>query len=125
MPTGKEDWRAVRHRRSRPPGLAEGDQDRTDVFQAALAQSEELWDAAAAAGPASRPLPLFYCLSQAGRAVCAAWTGGAGWRPESHGLRRRVSDAPTPLERVFNYATSVTGHELGIYSMVAEATMSS
>jgi hypothetical protein len=69
MAVGKESWRAVRAKRSRPPGLA--DQERRDVFQAALAQSEELWDAAATSGPASRLLPLFYCLSQAGRAVCA------------------------------------------------------
>lgn len=28
------------------------------------------------AGSASHPLPLFYCVSQAGRAICAAWTKG-------------------------------------------------
>jgi hypothetical protein len=90
----------------------------------ALAQSEELWDAAAAVGAASRPLPLFYCLSQAGQAVCAAWTHGGGWRPRSHGLRHHVSEEGTPLERVFTYAASLTDHDLGIYRMVADATMS-
>lgn len=76
MATGKEDWRQVRSKRASPPGFAEADEARREVFQAAVAQSEELWDAAATSGPASRPLPLFYCLSQAGRAVCAAWTLG-------------------------------------------------
>ena len=56
--------------------LATGEVDpaRLHVFQAALTQAEELWEAASAVGAASRPLPLFYCLSQAGRAICAAWT---------------------------------------------------
>jgi hypothetical protein len=35
-----------------------------------------------------------------------------------------VSEAATPIGRVFSYATSVTDHELGIYKMVVEATMS-
>jgi hypothetical protein len=121
---GKGAWRSVRAQRSSPPGLAEVDDEPRAVFQAALAQSEELWDAAATSSAASRPLPLFYCLSQASRAVCAAWTLEAEWRPESHGLRRRVSNDPTPLERVFNYATSLSDRPLGNYQMTAEATMS-
>ena len=60
------------------PCIAERDEARRQVFQSALAQAEELWDAAAVVGAASRPLPLFYCVSQAGRAVCAA-----GHRPTS------------------------------------------
>ncbi|MFD9586660.1 YaaC family protein [Streptomyces sp. NPDC059980] len=38
-------------------------------FSAALAQSEQLFTAAASVGPASRLLVLFYGLSQAGRAI--------------------------------------------------------
>jgi YaaC-like Protein len=121
----KEDWRSVRRDRSAPPGAAEVEEDRRLVFQSALAQAEELWDAAAVAGPASRPLPLFYCLSQAGRAVCAAWTMTENWRPGAHGLRRHVSEDVDPVARTWDYGTSVTDHELGIYSMVAEATRSS
>lgn len=120
----KEDWRAVRRQRSNPPALAGEFDDRRQVFQGALAQAEELWDAAAVAGPASRPLPLFYCLSQAGRAVCAAWTLSETFRPTSHGLRRHESDDPAPEVRAFAYAASVTDRELGAYSMVAEATAS-
>jgi hypothetical protein len=93
------------------------------VFQAALAQAEELWEAAAVAGPASRPLPLFYCLSQAGRAVCAAWMGEE-WRPHGHGLTRHVSEDPDPAKRVFDYGVSVTNQRRGIYRMVVDATRS-
>jgi YaaC-like protein len=93
MATPKEAWRALRRLRADPPGRAADAADRRQVFQAALAQAEELWDAAAAAGAASRPLPLFYCLSQAGRALCAAWDETDNWQPRAHGLGRE--------ERVF------------------------
>ncbi|MEJ7786194.1 MAG: hypothetical protein WKF96_15415, partial [Solirubrobacteraceae bacterium] len=35
-------------------------------------QSEQLMRAAQSVGPAARPLPLFYALSQATRAICVA-----------------------------------------------------
>lgn len=117
-----DDWRGIRQQRSSPPGQAERDEERRRVFQSALAQAEELWDAAAATGPASRPLPLFYCLSQAARAVCAAWTTSEPWRPESHGLRRGLSDDPSPAGRVLNHATEVRSPETGVFSKVARAT---
>lgn len=41
--------------------------------------------AAASSTPASRPLPLFYALSQASRAVTAAWASER-WRLRMHGL---------------------------------------
>jgi YaaC-like protein len=115
----------VRRERSAPPGLAGADEDRKQVFQSALAQAEELWDAAAVAGAASRPLPLFYCVSQAGRAVCAAWTQADEWRPNNHGLKRRESDAGNPGARALDHAAAVNSHPLGIYAMVAAATASS
>ena len=120
----KDDWRRVRQQRSKPPGLADRDEERRRVFQAALTQAEELWDAAATAGPASRPLPLFYCLSQACRAVCAAWTAEEQWRPRSHGLKRRESNDPSPEMRVFDYAAQVNHPDQGAYGMVAAATES-
>jgi hypothetical protein len=115
----------VRQQRADPPAIAGVEEDRREVFQSALAQAEELWDAAAVAGAASRPLPLFYCVSQAGRAVCAAWTKADEWRPRSHGLRRLESNAAAPEKRALEYAAEVTAHPLGIYAMVAEATASS
>lgn len=88
------------------------------VFQAAMTQAEELWGAASAVGAASRPLPLFYCLSQAGRAICAAWLRDEDWRPTIHGISSRVvdqgSDVPT-------YGVKVAG-ESGMYSRVSAAT---
>jgi hypothetical protein len=102
-------WRLIRALRARPPMLArtvEGlsplnellSEEATDrvarhrVFQAAVTQAEELWDAATAVGRASRPLPLFYSLSQAvGRSV----PRGSGVQtpfgsPASFGNQRRM-----------------------------------
>jgi hypothetical protein len=118
----KDDWGAVRRRRARQPAIAEADGQRRDVFQASLAQSEELWDAAEAVGPASRPLPLFYCISQAGRAVCAAWIPQDDWSPRAHGLSRRESDDPDPARRVFDYGAVVSQRPGGAFSLLSRAT---
>jgi hypothetical protein len=64
-------WDWLRLTRSEPPGAAAGDEQAAAIFRAALQQFEELMRAAGAAGPAGRPLPLFYALSQAGRAIVA------------------------------------------------------
>jgi hypothetical protein len=58
---------------------------RKRTFRAALQQFEELLDAAGTVGPASRPLLLFYALSQAGRAITAA-RGSMPWELRRHGL---------------------------------------
>src|SRR5713226_9643505 len=91
MPVAADSWRRLRRLRVSPPVLAGPDVDeaRTRVFQAAMTQAEELWEAASAVGAASQPLPLFYCLSQAGRAICAAWSRD-NWRPTTHGISSRV-----------------------------------
>jgi hypothetical protein len=131
MADAKASWRSIRGQRSQPPPLAAQDERRRLVFQAALTQAEELWDAATVAGAASRPLPLFYCLSQAGRAVCAAWLSSDPWEPGAHGLRRpettdadqRSSEAE-PGIRAFTYGARVTGGEAPAFSMIAEATRS-
>jgi hypothetical protein len=81
-------WRALRKSRQSPPGAAsesyEGNIDpksrsltpegaaRVGTYRAALEQAEQLMKAAAATGPAAQPLPLFYALSQFGRAIAAA-----------------------------------------------------
>jgi hypothetical protein len=87
--------RALRASRASPPGLAADDEGRQLTYNAALQQFEELLDAARAVGPASRPLPLFYALSQAGRAVVAA----NGERPNinSHGLVEERTIQPDDL----------------------------
>ena len=99
---------------------SEVDPARLPVFQAALTQAEELWEAASAVGAASRPLPLFYCLSQAGRAICAAWVLRPEWQPESHGLSTR--SASLDALSVASLPVTVTKAKRGMFSMVAEAT---
>lgn len=80
-------WRQVRSRRADPKGLAQGDPERRRVFGAALQQAEELAAAARAASPASKPITLFYALSQAGRAIVANCEEGDWQFPAAHGLR--------------------------------------
>jgi hypothetical protein len=65
-------WQAIRALRAAPTGAAATNEDRRETFVASLRQAEELADAAIVAGYAARPVPLFYSLSQAGRAIAAA-----------------------------------------------------
>jgi hypothetical protein len=88
-------WQSIRLLRSHPPHLAQGDKDRTEVFTAALEQSEQLMRAAEGMGYASKPLPLFYSLSQAGRAIAAARLDDPAWRLRGHGLA--VGDSENPI----------------------------
>jgi hypothetical protein len=82
-----EDRFRVRALRATPPGRASHDPERRRVFASALGQFDELLDAAAAAGAASRPLPLYYAVSQATTAIAAALSEpGRIWLPGSHGL---------------------------------------
>jgi hypothetical protein len=86
----------LRWTRSDPPGAAAADEKRRATYCAALQQFEELLGAAQSAGTASKPLPLFYALSQAGRAIVAAY----GERGETHGhglSEDRTDPADTPL----------------------------
>lgn len=80
-------WRHLRALRHQPPGRATRG-ERRRVFGAALEQAEQLFTTAASAGYASRPVPLFYGLSQAGRAIAAVSTlaTGAEWRLRGHGI---------------------------------------
>jgi YaaC-like Protein len=64
-------WRWLCGQRATPPGAAKTNADRAATFNMALQQSEELFKAAASAGVASKPLLVFYGLTQAGRAIAA------------------------------------------------------
>jgi hypothetical protein len=75
----------LRATRAGPPGLASGDPDRRETYGAALQQFDDLIAAASAIGPVSRPLPLYYAVHQAGKAISAAWAEGE-WHTTSHGL---------------------------------------
>jgi hypothetical protein len=78
-------WQDIRALRAAPTGLAQSDKGRRAVFAAALGQAEELAVAAAAVSYAARPLPMFYALSQAGRAISAAHTQDR-YEISGHGL---------------------------------------
>jgi hypothetical protein len=77
-------WDWLRMTRSDPPGKAKGNPVAAATYRAALEQFEELTNAAASVGYPARPLPLFYALSQAGRAIVAA---RGGPEHQVHGLK--------------------------------------
>ena len=82
-----EDRLRIRALRAMPPMRAAHDDERRQVFSAALGQFDELLTAAASVGPASRPLPLYYALNQAGRAIVAALQpADRPWEPRGDGL---------------------------------------
>jgi hypothetical protein len=100
--------------------MASADGLRRETYGAAVQQFEELLRAAESVGPASRPLPLFYALSQAGRAIVAAH----GEEPEvfGHGLAEdKAGGAITdPLQYRVKRATARTD----LFGAVARATHS-
>lgn len=77
-------WQRIRLLRARAPGRVSD--ERMGVFASALEQSEQLMRAARDVGPAACPLPLFYALSQAGRAIAAAHLADNEWRLAGGGL---------------------------------------
>lgn len=85
--SGRNAWGVeLRPRRAQRPLWAQPE-GRARAFGAGLEQAEQLWRASEAVGPIASPLLLFYGLTQAGRAICAAGLPGSAWRPaESHGL---------------------------------------
>src|SRR5947209_1161798 len=83
----------IRATRAAPPGHAGADNQRRSVYGSALAQFDELIGAASDVGAGSRPLPLFYALSQAGRAIAAAYADRT-WRLRKHGLAAPELDRP-------------------------------
>lgn len=95
-------WRSIRLTRSTlPDGTADS---RRLLYASALEQAEQQFRAAASVGPESRPLNLFYGLSQAGRAIAAARTpGGQGTSPivSGHGLKVHELDAMRPGDDIF------------------------
>jgi hypothetical protein len=108
-------WDWLRHSRAEPYGQAAAGDEAMRVYRAALEQFEQLMRAAGTAGPAARPLPLFYALSQAGRAVIAA-RGGADHR--THGLT-----LDKPPARLLDTIIRPT-KERGQFQVVAEAVAS-
>lgn len=82
---------ALRSMRAQRPSLAsKGARART--FGAGLEQAEQLWAASDRVGPIASPLLLFYGLTQAGRAICAAGVRTPSWEgAQNHGLKFKLS----------------------------------
>lgn len=94
--TAPESWRAIRTIRAEPQEsidrVLRSDTARRREFQMALEQAQQQFAAAERIGYESRPLNLFYGLSQAGRAIAAgsrALGQGTGrqWQANGHGLK--------------------------------------
>jgi hypothetical protein len=115
-------WQNIRQLRSQPPPRVTN--DRLGVFASALEQAEHLMHAAANISYAARPLPLFYALSQAGRAIAAARLAGDAWRLAGHGLSMS-KDGTELLKRIVVPNVERTGKPLArpnSFAGVSEAT---
>ena len=109
-----EAWRHMRALRHDPPGLAGDGGPRGRTFNAALEQAEQLFVAAAGVGTAARPILLFYGLSQAGRALAAAWTETEDGRLSGHGIKALyLTSAETAAE------VAVQGDRRGSFPTIA------
>lgn len=114
----EESWRLLRRMRSMPPGATGLDDRRRRTFQAALEQAEQFLKAAASVGYDTKPVQVFYGLSQAGRAIAAASERLTGdeWRLTGHGLTPRNTRDQTDLRQV-----TVEAHRSGSPQAVAHA----
>jgi hypothetical protein len=135
-------WRTLRKSRQSPPGAASerfpdnidaatGDLTpegaaRVGTYRAALEQAEQLMKAAASTGPAAQPLPLFYALSQFGRAMAAAApsldTSTGEFRLKGHGVRATNLDG---VDRRGVASVKVHGEKSGAFPSVAKALSAS
>jgi YaaC-like protein len=113
-PVGRalRDLRALRYD---APGYAKRGARRT-TFQSALEQCEQFLAAAREAGYATRPVQLFYALSQAGRAIVAASPsiGNQAWSVSGHGLTTNTNAASAA-------DVAVTAAKGGLFPSVAAA----
>lgn len=98
-------WHAIRALRSDPPGRANTNEGRRRLFAAALRQAEELAESSATVSAATRPLPLFYSLSQAGRAIAAVHINGR-WELAGHGLKFHPSAGGSNVEEMLQCAVT-------------------
>ncbi|MGW6722861.1 YaaC family protein [Streptomyces sp. NPDC054995] len=118
MPSKREVWRELRGLRTGVTGPARAAVERRAVFVAALEQAQQFTEAAESAGPATRPVQIFYALSQFGRAIAAAsgLLGPDGWRLKGHGIGTRNLDASSSLASV-----EVVPNTKGSFPAVARA----
>ena len=106
-------WERLRETRWNPPPAAAADEARRRTYVFALEQAEQMFRAAAGTGVATRPLLVFYGLSQAGRAIAAAAAsaGAGGWELEGHGITcvSQTLRGPLPEVRVQAGKQGTTG----------------
>jgi hypothetical protein len=107
--------RSLRALRHSPPGYAKQG-GRRATFQSALEQCEQFLGAASDTGYATRPVQLFYALSQAGRAIVAASprVSNQAWKVSGHGLTANTAAAVAA-------DVSVTATRGGLFPAVASA----
>ena len=110
---GSADLAAIRALRADPPGLAK-DGRRRKTFGAALEQFQQLHGAARGEGIASAPIPLFYALTQAGRAILAAHAPQP-WEVRGHGLKISAQGTDVGL-------TAIKPDGDGLFQAVSDAT---
>lgn len=89
---------------------------RRTTFQFALEQCEQFLGAAGDTGYATRPVQLFYALSQAGRAIVAASprVGNQTWKVSGHGLTVNTN-------AMVAGGVTVTATKSGLFPAVASA----
>jgi hypothetical protein len=110
-----EPWSILRALRAAPPGSAGVIDARRVVFAAALEQAEQFLTAASAVGYATKPVQLFYALSQAGRAIAAA-RADEPWEIVGHGAKVKTSPG------ISGTSVRVDTSERGALGLVARAT---
>ena len=113
----KRMWQLMRTLRHEPPGRA-AKGHRRETFNAALEQAEQLFAAAEATGAASRPILVFYGITQLGRAIAAVSTqlDNQEYRLSGHG----ISDGALEGAAKHGLATlSVRSRENGAFPTVA------
>jgi hypothetical protein len=113
----RKSWQLIRALRHSPPINAAGG-FRREIFASSLEQAEQLFGAAANAGAETRPLLIFYGLSQAGRAIVsgASSVGNNDVRLSGHGLQ--VGHMPSILSR--GLAALEVWSQKGAYETVAK-----
>lgn len=125
-PGRDELWRHIRGLRCAPPGLAGAAPDRHKVFGAALEQAEELFKAATNVAAPSRPILLFYGLSQAGRAIAAASTAATtDWELQTHGITTEDLKIPSLSQLVIKDQASRLGSFTRLAALLSSGSLQS
>jgi hypothetical protein len=117
-------WRHIRAFRYQGAGRAERGK-RKAVFSSALEQAEQLFDAADIVGYASRPILLFYGLSQAGRAIAAASTAADNdtYMLVGHGIKVSGLGQHPPLHELTVVDDSGSGSFIQLANLLRSGTL--